>query len=70
MSKRTKAMRPNSMQVSEKHPAKRLLSYVFQYYPWLFLGVCISIIFSAFAAVAGSYFIGNILIDKIGRAHV
>lgn len=64
MSKRTKAMRPNSMQVSEKHPAKRLLSYVFQYYPCLFLGVCISIIFSAFAAVAGSYFIGNILIDK------
>ena len=64
MSKRIKPMQKTSIEVSEKHPAKRLLSYVFKYYPLRFVGVCVSIIFSAFASVAGSYFIGTILIDK------
>ncbi len=64
MSKQIKKRNESSIVIKEKHPAKRLLSYVFKYYPWRFFGVCVSILFSAFATVAGSYFAGNILIDK------
>lgn len=42
---------------------KRLLGYVFKYYPGLFALVLLCILLSSFASVASSYFVGNILID-------
>lgn len=42
---------------------KRLLGYVFHYYPWQFALVVLCIIVSSGVAVVGSFFIGNIVID-------
>lgn len=45
------------------HSISRLLKYVFKYYPWQFFSVLLCIVFSSVAGVAGSYFVGNILVD-------
>jgi ATP-binding cassette, subfamily B, multidrug efflux pump len=45
------------------HAVKRLLGYVFKYYPWQFVVVLFCIIISSGVGVVGSYFIGTILIN-------
>lgn len=47
-----------------KHSIRRLLKYVFKYYNWQLIIVFFCIIFSSVSSVAGSYFVGNILIDE------
>jgi ATP-binding cassette subfamily B protein len=42
---------------------KRLLGYIFHYYPWQFALVVLCIIVSSGVSVVGSFFIGNIVID-------
>lgn len=43
---------------------KRLLGYVFKYYPWQFALVILFVLLSSLGGVMGSYFVGNILIDS------
>jgi len=43
---------------------KRLLSYVFKYYPWQFVLVIICILSSSLASVLGSYFVGTVLVNQ------
>ena len=43
---------------------KRLLSYVFKYYPWQFALVILFVLLSSLGGVVGSYFVGNVLIDS------
>jgi len=62
----TRKMR-NVAKVSGKEKAraiKRLLGYVFKYYPWQFALVLLFVLLSSLGGVIGSYFVGNILIDS------
>jgi ATP-binding cassette subfamily B multidrug efflux pump len=43
---------------------RRLLSYVFKYYPFQFFIVLLGIILSSLGGAVGSYFIGTVFIDK------
>ena len=43
---------------------KRLLGYVFKYYPWQFALVLLFVLFSSLGGVLGSYFVGNVLVDS------
>lgn len=63
----------NMTKVSSKEKLgaiKRLVKYVFKYYPWQFLGVLVCILASTGASAAGSYFIGNIVVDEFIRPYV
>lgn len=42
---------------------KRLLGYVFKYYPWQFILVIVCVLLSSGAGVVGSYFLGTVVID-------
>lgn len=42
---------------------RRLLGYVFRYYPWQFALVLLFVLLSSLGTVFGSYFVGNILVD-------
>ena len=46
-----------------RHSARRLLKYVFKYYPAQFLLVCVLVLFNSGAGVFGSYMLGNVLIN-------
>jgi len=47
----------------QKNSISRLLGYVFKFYPVQFFLVVFCIIISSVAGVAGSYFVGNVLVD-------
>ncbi|MCI2068098.1 MAG: ABC transporter ATP-binding protein/permease [Bacilli bacterium] len=56
----------NVSKVSKKeklHSVKRLLWYVFKYYPWQFAIVLICIIMSSATGVIGSYFLGTVFVN-------
>jgi ATP-binding cassette subfamily B multidrug efflux pump len=56
----------NMAPVSRKeklHSVRRLLGYVFKYYPLQFVVVLLCIVFSSGAGVIGSYFVGTIIIN-------
>lgn len=62
---RSKPMNVAEVKKGEKRAStKRLLSYVFKYYPAQFVIVVVSILLSTIANVAGSYFTGNILVNQ------
>lgn len=42
---------------------KRLLGYVFKYYPWQFIVVCICVLVSTATTSIGAYVVGNILVN-------
>lgn len=57
----------NTEKVSTKQKIaaiKRLLRYVFKYYPWQFSLVLLFVLLASLGGVSGSYFVGNILIDS------
>jgi ATP-binding cassette subfamily B protein len=55
-----------AMKTAKKSGAtKRLLGYVFKYYPGQFALVCVFLLLNTVCAAFGSYFIGQILIDQI-----
>lgn len=56
--------KPINNKKNDKAALGRLLSLVVKNYPFLFTLVIVCILLSSFASVAGSYFVGNILIDK------
>ncbi len=62
---RTKPMnvKPVTKEV-RKASTKRLLGYVFRYYPWQFALVSLSILISTIASASGSYFTGAILVNQ------
>lgn len=63
----------NMTQVSSKEKrgaVKRLLGYVFKYYPWQFLGVILCIMISTASTAFGSYFIGNVVVDQFIKPYV
>ena len=43
---------------------RRLLSYVFKYYPWQFVIVLICVLLSSFTNVAAAFFTGNVLVNS------
>lgn len=43
---------------------KRLLSYVFKYYPIQFVVVLICVLLSSFTSIASAYFIGNVVVNE------
>lgn len=56
----------NMTPVSRKeklHSIRRLLGYVFKYYPLQFVVVLLCIVFASGAGVVGSYFVGTIIIN-------
>jgi ATP-binding cassette subfamily B multidrug efflux pump len=62
---RTKPMnvKPVTKEV-RKASTKRLIGYVFRYYPWQFALVSLSILISTIASASGSYFAGAILVNQ------
>lgn len=54
----------NKMQRNTNGAMKRLLNIVFKHYPGYFILVVVSILIVAFASVANSFFVGNVLIDE------
>jgi ATP-binding cassette subfamily B multidrug efflux pump len=56
-------MTPVSKQ-EKLHSVKRLLGYVFKYYPFQFIVVLICIVISSAGGVIGSYFVGTVFINS------
>ena len=63
MSKKINGRRPMVSKEARNGALKRLVSLVWHYNPGLFILVIISIFIVAFAGVANSFFVGNILVD-------